>query len=616
MRRLLQYCFIVQIFAYASIFDEEAITQSIISLLNDNFIKFATFITCASDAADVAKSFAEKGMRLKVQGPDKASDVESLLDPKDHLLAVIVDYRCGRHSTQFLAQVSEHKLFTSLHRFLLLLPDQTKKNQLYEELSKLDLPIYSQVTVASYKQGDVVVELQDVYRVRKEVPLTITPVQKWAPGERFPRGPKRDNFGGIVFNSSTVLLEGEAWETFLAESNKHINTLTKFHFVLVQEIARMLNFRLYTWPETSWGYPNGTNYDGVIGTLQRGEAEIASVALILKKVRMDYLDYVGETVRYEGAFYFLKPSLSDVSNIYLLPFSRSVWITYTLAGFIFAVVFYWTQRIEDAMHQHELHKTITFTDSALIAISVVCQEGSSRDPRNLSARILFLSLLLLSLFLTVSYSAIIVSLLQTTSDSIKSIRDLMDSPFKLGMKDVVSNHRYVNETKDQTIKELYFKHIFTQPWHEAFTSTKVGVDRMRSQLYAFHGDTDALREIGRTFEEHEKCRLNRVLMFTSTRLSFCARKGSPYKELLRRKAQWLKEAGIIDREYKMWLTQKPACQGGVEGFASVRIKDFYPALLVWIYGLIFSTALLVLEYGRNKLTHSRENVPHGFSIEK
>jgi len=70
--------------------------------------------------------------------------------------------------------------------------------------------------------------------------------------------------------------------------------------------------------------------------------------------------------------------------------------------------------------------------------------GSTRDPHSVSSRIIFLSLLLLSLFLSTSYSAIIVSLLQTTSTAINSLRDLMDSPFTLSMKGVTNHMNHVN----------------------------------------------------------------------------------------------------------------------------------------------------------------------------
>ena len=70
--------------------------------------------------------------------------------------------------------------------------------------------------------------------------------------------------------------------------------------------------------------------------------------------------------------------------------------------------------------------------------------GSTRSPHNLSSRMVFLFLLMLSLFLTTSYSAIIVSLLQMSSTAVNTLTELMDSPFKLSMEDASYNKNLVN----------------------------------------------------------------------------------------------------------------------------------------------------------------------------
>jgi hypothetical protein len=44
---------------------------------------------------------------------------------------------------------------------------------------------------------------------------------------------------------------------------------------------------------------NTTRYDGVIGLLQSGDIEVASVGLLFKAPRLDLLDYAGETICYE-----------------------------------------------------------------------------------------------------------------------------------------------------------------------------------------------------------------------------------------------------------------------------------------------------------------------------
>jgi hypothetical protein len=70
--------------------------------------------------------------------------------------------------------------------------------------------------------------------------------------------------------------------------------------------------------------------------------------------------------------------------------------------------------------------------------------GASEIPENPSSRIVFLFLLLLSVFLVTSYSAIIVSLLQTTSSAINSIPELMNGQFKLSMRNITYSITYVN----------------------------------------------------------------------------------------------------------------------------------------------------------------------------
>jgi hypothetical protein len=69
-------------------------------------------------------------------------------------------------------------------------------------LEKLDLPLDSHVTVA--RRGPNQFLLQDVYRLVKGQPLTVTSHLDWSPAETFPVAPRRDNYKGIVFPAATV----------------------------------------------------------------------------------------------------------------------------------------------------------------------------------------------------------------------------------------------------------------------------------------------------------------------------------------------------------------------------------------------------------------------------
>ena len=67
------------------------------------------------------------------------------------------------------------------------------------------------------------------------------------------------------------------------------------------------------------------------------------------------------------------------------------------------------------------------------------------------------------------------------------------------------------------------------------------------------------------------------------------------------RARWLREIGFVGREYKRWYHQKPKCADNSQGFVSVRIQDFYPALVVFAYGVVLSLLILILEIAYSKL---------------
>lgn len=64
------------------------------------------------------------------------------------------------------------------------------------------------------------------------------------------------------------------------------------------------------------------------------------------------------------------------------------------------------------------------------------------EPYRVPSRIIILMLLLAALSLYAAYTANIVGLLQSTTDSIKTIPNLLESPLKLGAQDVVYNRYY------------------------------------------------------------------------------------------------------------------------------------------------------------------------------
>jgi hypothetical protein len=75
------------------------------------------------------------------------------------------------------------------------------------------------------------------------------------------------------------------------------------------------------------------------------------------------------------SFKFLKPPLSEVTNIYTLPFSRSVWVTYTATAAVLAVALYGTARLERWVNPSRTDLPVTFADVVLNSLAIVCSEG-------------------------------------------------------------------------------------------------------------------------------------------------------------------------------------------------------------------------------------------------
>ena len=74
---------------------------------------------------------------------------------------------------------------------------------------------------------------------------------------------------------------------------------------------------------------------------------------------------------------FLKPSLSDISNIYTLPFSRAVWVTYLVTTAVLCCALHVVQRTEGAISNSAETQQLSVSDSVMTAIGIVCQEGLS-----------------------------------------------------------------------------------------------------------------------------------------------------------------------------------------------------------------------------------------------
>lgn len=159
------------------------------------------------------------------------------------------------------------------------------------------------------------------------------------------------------------------------------------------------------------------------------------------------LDYIDSLTPYRGYFIFRAPSLSSVANIYFLPFSRLVWISFGISALICTVSIYILMRSEERLLGKE-ERTV-FTDTFLLTVSAICQMGTNLEARLYSSRVLVFFLFMSFVFVYTSFTASIVGLLQTSTNSIQTLDDLYKSKLKLGVEDTLYNRYYFGVSLDQ-----------------------------------------------------------------------------------------------------------------------------------------------------------------------
>lgn len=283
--------------------------------------------------------------------------------------------------------------------------------------------------------------------------------------------------------------------------------------------------------------------------------------------RITYLEYLTQTISIPIGFVFRSPPISYVSNIYYLPFTGIVWLCsialVILCTFITSLTIVFRFSSDDDI------KNMNTSDYFLFAIASVCQMGTEVFTKVLSTRISMVSLqtnnhivnkielnrllqvsyliemsfshlwfqfafFVALLFIYTSFTANIVALLQSTTKSIQTIKDLQNPAIEIGVQDTPYNRHYFGIQTEPTRKQLYETKVAPPNEPDAFMNVSHGVSRIRQGMFAFHvSSSAAYDEIERTFFENEKCGLVEINYLGKVDTWTVIPKQSPYKEILK-----------------------------------------------------------------------------------
>lgn len=216
------------------------------------------------------------------------------------------------------------------------------------------------------------------------------------------------------------------------------------------------------------------------------------------------------------------------------------------------------------------------------------------------------------MFLYASYSANIVALLQSPSNKIQTLSDLLNSRLKFGVDDTVFNHFYFSvnlfllflnqrlkvkfqHAEEPTRRAIYLEKI-RQKDGENFFNLSEGIVKIREGHFAFHMEVGVgYKLISELFQEDEKCGLQEIQYLQVVDPFYAVQKSSPYKELFKIGLLRLREHGIQERENSRLYTKRPKCHSAGAKFISVGLIDTRPAFLIYLYGMCGAIVLLIGE---------------------
>ncbi|XP_076648796.1 putative glutamate receptor [Halictus rubicundus] len=571
------------------------------------------------DAIELSREMSTAGLIHEIYR-DSDGYNGRLRDPENHRMLRVLDLDCD-YAIPMLLSANEIEMFDAPNRWLLLRDRRSSSSSDLASIASIfeDARVLpnSEVFLATSRANFT--EIRSIYRRSMIGEVVIEDRGTWTAdgglcaGDLIATSRRRRDLHGTRLKACIVVTDPDTINHLTDYGNKHIDTVTKANYAWLLIMMARINATIDICTTKSWGYPTGNgSWSGMTGMVQRREIDIGGTGMFLIHERLDVVEYLQIYTRMRFAFIFRQPLLSSVNNIFTMPFHRSVWHAIGVFLFLVLVMLCLSTKWEFIRGTSDYWQSLnpaeqTFSDNLMVVLGAVAQQGYYYEPYRVPPRIVTLMLLIAAMSLYASYTANIVTLLQSSTDMIKTPADLLVSPLKFGAQDILYARHYFKEFTDPVKKAIVEQKIEPKGGKHTWMSLSEGIHRMRTEMFAMHVDLGAAYNLVQdTFLEEEKCGIEEIDILNKKDPLMIIQVGSPYREVLRNAAFRVHETGLKNREERLLFTQRPKCHG-TTNFLSIGITECYFALVSMGYGALLSLFVLVLELLWYKWRHRPTN---------
>ncbi|EEB10763.1 glutamate receptor U1 precursor, putative [Pediculus humanus corporis] len=406
----------------------------------------------------------------------------------------------------------------------------------------------------------------------------------------------RKNFMGSLIRAGATAFQPKAFTTIDDVSSREVDVWAKMVYEHVKILEQDLNFRSIIRYFNDVGYIKNGSFGHLMGSIQEKKSEISATGVLLRSDRFGIVDYIICPFRLGVGLVFKEPSLPTVKNIFILPFTGTVWISIGIL-FIIIIIFMRLREIIIKKFLFKKMKLRNISELCMQILGAICQQGLTENSKWTSDRVIISFLLLTALILYFAYSASIVTFLQSSSSAISTIEDVTSSNLEVGVQ---AHFPYLDvlmkEASHRITKEYYKKKIFNKGRENVYFEQREGINKIRTGLFAFEIELNAgYKLISQTFKDHEKCGIKEILLVPKPFVCMAVSKTSSYREIFAQRLVWQQETGMFDRTIKKWSDEKPKCNMDRATFISVGYNEINSIFIIFLYGLIISIIIFFLE---------------------
>ncbi|RWS26385.1 glutamate receptor: ionotropic kainate 3-like protein 2, partial [Leptotrombidium deliense] len=382
---------------------------------------------------------------------------------------------------------------------------------------------------------------------------------------------------------------------------------------LIEELSKILQFK-YEFKEVddkAYGSLNETtgDWNGMIGEIIRGEADIAIADLTITSKRETAVDFTLPFMNTGISILFRKPT-TKVTTLFsfLSPFSMVVWV-YVVGAYVgVSVILFVVGRLSpyewDNPHpcrqdDQVLENDFSLLNSFWFTIGSLMQQGSDLAPKSMSTRTVAGIWYFFTLIMISSYTANLAAFLtvEKVVYPIESAEDLsMQTEIEYGCVKSGSTCGFFKDSSIPTYKRMWQfmsgrPHVFTRGNAE-------GKSRVSKGGYAFLMESASIE-----YTVERKCNLTQIgSLLDSKGYGIATKKDSHYLRPLSQAILQLQESGTLHTLKDRWWKQKRgggACADDAKKGSSVTelsLGNVGGVFVVLSGGLGFSFLMAICEF--------------------